>query len=96
VSDTGLTPLMMAVAGGHCEAAKYLLSKGEKINAKQYDGWTVLMHAAAKGDSDTIKFLLEKGAETKPKNTDGKTAAEIARENKHEEMAKLIENSNPP
>lgn len=57
VTDTGLTPLMMAVAGGHSKGDGYLLSKKEDVNAKQPDGWTVLMHAAVTGDMDTIKLL---------------------------------------
>ncbi len=96
VSNTGLTPLMMAVAEGHSQVAEFLLSKGENVNAKQPDGWTVLMHAAVKSDPDTIKLLLTKGADPTATNKDGKTAAEIAEEYKHEEIAKRIKNWSRP
>ena len=54
------------------------------------------MHAAVKSDLDTIKLLLAKGADPAPKNKDGKTAADIAEEYKHGEIATLINHSIPP
>ena len=48
------------------------------------------MHAAFKGDRDTVSVLLNHKANKALRNKDGKTAANIALENGHKEIADLI------
>jgi ankyrin repeat protein len=92
-TDTGLTPLMMASSRGYSEIAASLLAKEADVNAKQPDGWNALMHAAAKGDRATVSLLLAHKADVRAKNRDGNTAAKIAEEYRHQEIAELLNNS---
>lgn len=59
-----ITPLSMAVMGGHIEAIKALLAAGEDINFRSpADGTTVLHFAAESGHVDMINFLVQSGAD---------------------------------
>jgi len=61
----GLTPLMMAVAGGHMEVAKLLITSGTKINATPCRwGLSALGLAAAQGHVPLTELLLQWKADT--------------------------------
>jgi len=92
VTDTGLTPMMMAAAGGHKDVVEYLYSKGDKVNARQSDGWTPLMHAAAANQIEVAKLLLLWGANRDLKTDDGKTASTIAEEERFSELLLVLKN----
>jgi ankyrin repeat protein len=56
-----------------------------------FRGQTALTRAAADGYYPVVKLLLEHGANPCLHRQDGATPVQIARENKHEDVAKLIE-----
>jgi len=56
----------------------------------QKQGYTALMIAAANGFSDGAEALLAAGADTSRRLADGRTAAAIARERGHEDLAKRL------
>ena len=56
----------------------------------QRQGYTALMIAAANGFSDGAEMLLEAGGDRSRKLDDGRTAAAIARERGHQELAKRL------
>jgi ankyrin repeat protein len=60
-----------------------LISQGGQIEVQTDYGDTALMRAARFGHTETVEFLVEKKATILTKNQEGKTAADIARENKH-------------
>lgn len=74
------------------EMVKLLLENGADPNSKfRGDNTTALMRAAENGQIATIRILLDAGASIELKNFDGHTAIDIARRNKHEDVARLLE-----
>src|SRR5262249_11400980 len=63
------TPLMLAAATGHEEAAKTLLASGAELDARSPYG-TPLMFAAMMGQTGMAKFLLARGAGLNPTRND--------------------------
>lgn len=86
-----VTPLHSAVAARHCAIAARLLARGAQPNARQQEGWTPLHGAAHNGDAGTVELLLAHGADPRARHDGGKTAAELAREAGHEEIARALE-----
>lgn len=84
--------LRAAAAANREEALKVLLAGGCDINSKDKDGYTPLMMAAAKGHDDSVRLLLLRKADPDRITWNEKTAAMLARENRHKETAQLIEN----
>ncbi|TAL40247.1 MAG: ankyrin repeat domain-containing protein [Alphaproteobacteria bacterium] len=93
-ANDGLSPLIAAAFNGHGEVVDYLLSKGADVNEtdkRQICGYTALSWAAYHGHAEAAKHLLERGADTSLKNIDGKTARQLAVQQGHPEVAKLID-----
>jgi ankyrin repeat protein len=90
----GFTPLHSAVATDagavDVEIVRMLLDKGAEPNAKSQSGSTPLHTVGFTGDRASLDLLLEHGADAAIKNNDGKTAADIARERGHQEIAERI------
>lgn len=84
-------PLHSAVAGQHLEMARLLLEHGGQVNAAQQDGFTPLHGAAQNGQMEMVELLLAHDADAKISTADGKTAADIAKEYTHDEIAALLE-----
>jgi ankyrin repeat protein len=57
----------------------------------QKQGYTALMISAANGFADGVEALLSAGADRSRKLADGRTAAAIARERGHQELAKRLD-----
>ena len=53
--------------------------------------WTPLHMAAANGQKKAVQFLLEKGANPRIQDEDGYTAADIAGQEGHSDIEKMIE-----
>ena len=86
--------MIYASGEGRTEVVKLFIAKGVDPNAVYEHELTALMWAAGGGHTETVRVLLDAGAKTELKDDRGKTAAEIARELKYDDLAKLIES--PP
>ena len=79
-STHGWTLLMIAAYNAQYEVAKYLLSLGSDINARNYKGTTVIMYAKDgminTNDDKLFYFLLEQGANPYLKDYSGKNLFE--------------------
>ncbi|MCI4407481.1 MAG: ankyrin repeat domain-containing protein [Thermofilum sp.] len=90
--------LFKAAENGDVERVKELLAsvpdfhRMEYVNATPSYGSTPLHYAAYNGHTDFVKLLLENGADPSIKDNSGKTAADLARERGHIEIANMIEN----
>jgi pectate lyase len=59
----GMTPLHLAVQGGHREIVEFLLSQGADVNAKNNEGKTPLELALSERQHDIESLLVEAGAD---------------------------------
>jgi ankyrin repeat protein len=91
---TGYNALMTACAYGKTAVARQLLSHGAYLSIDQrgrHDGRTALWYAASAGNRDMVKLLLrDGGASTGVKDSHGRTAAELAKDYGHNEVADII------
>jgi ankyrin repeat protein len=89
-NPTRVMPLHSAASAGNLEAARFLLEHGAPVNARQQAGWVPIHAAAQNGDRPMVELLLKHRADPKLTNDDGKTAAMVAREKGHEQIAALL------
>jgi ankyrin repeat protein len=92
-NPTQVMPLHSAAAARNLEAARLLLEHGAPgiVNARQQGGWVPIHAAAQNGDRPMVELLLKHHADAKLANDAGKTAATVARETNHEQIAQLLE-----
>ncbi len=85
--------LHAAAAGRRTGKAAYarLVTATGDPDAPQKQGYTALMIAASNGFTAAAEVLLAAGADRSIKLPDGKTAAAIARDRGHGELAKLLD-----
>ncbi|NWX44642.1 ASZ1 protein, partial [Steatornis caripensis] len=81
-----MTPLMYAARKGYPQVVALLVAHGSHINAQDENGYSALIWAAQRGHRSVIFKLLELGADKNLQTKDEKTAAEIAKINKHTEI----------
>jgi ankyrin repeat protein len=86
-----VTPLHSAVEGGDVAMLDLLLAHGAEADPVEFLGATPLHSAAARGSREMVNRLLKAGAGPKKKTSEGKTAADLAREYGHPEIAALLE-----
>ena len=84
-------PLHAAVASRQADSVRALLARGVDVNARQQQGYTPLMGAASAGRADLVDLLLQHGADAGLTNDGGLTAADVARQHHHEELAARLE-----
>jgi ankyrin repeat protein len=90
-NPTKVMPLHSAASVRNLEAARLLLVHGAPPNARQQGGWAPIHAAAQNGDRPMVELLLQHGADPKQANDAGKTAAMVAREKGHHEIAGWLE-----
>ncbi|NXK53536.1 ASZ1 protein, partial [Chauna torquata] len=81
-----MTPLMYAARKGYPHVVGLLVAHGSHINAQDENGYSALIWAAHHGHKSVIFKLLELGADKNLQTKDEKTAAELAKINKHSEV----------
>jgi uncharacterized protein len=91
-NGTGYNALTGAVAGGRADVVDWLLQNGAEANYRYGASFTPLLTAAANGHLEIVKMLLLHGADVQAKTNDGKSAAAIADERKHPEVAEFLRN----
>ncbi|XP_064802200.1 B-cell lymphoma 3 protein homolog isoform X3 [Oncorhynchus masou masou] len=76
----GLTPLHLAVQGGHKELVRMLLDAGADINAMQdiKSGHSPLIHAVENHNMDMVHFLIENDCNVNGQSYSGNTALHSA------------------
>jgi ankyrin repeat protein len=90
-NPTQVMPLHSAASSRNLEAARQLLKGGAPIDVRQQGGWVPLHAAAQNGDRDMVALFLEHKADVLLTNDDGKTAAMVAREKGHTQIAEVLE-----
>lgn len=91
LNPTHVMPLHSAASARNLEAARLLLEYGAPVNARQQAGWVPIHAAAQNGDRAMVGLLLQHGADPGLANDDGKTAAMVARDKGHEQIAALLD-----
>jgi len=86
-NDFWVLPLHSAASGAHAEIVELLLAAGAKPDPRQRHGWTPLHAAAQNNDARSLEALLAAGADPALRNDDGKSAADVARDAGHLELA---------
>ncbi|NXM33436.1 ASZ1 protein, partial [Oxyruncus cristatus] len=85
-----MTALMYAARKGYARVVALLVAHGSHINAQDENGYSALIWAAQHGHRSVILKLLELGADKNLQTKDLKTAAEVAKINKHSEIFSLL------
>lgn len=96
-NPAGVTPLMNAAGLGKKELVELLIKRGANVNAKTNSNYTALMSAAMSGQDEVTTILLDAGADPTVKDTvTGKSAADIAKEKGHKELAQMLVSRGAP
>ena len=86
----GVTPLQSAVAGGHLEIIRLLLTAGASPNVREGGGYTPLHTAAHNGDAEIVRNLIFGGADLEAKSDKKETPLDMARKSGHDEVVNLL------
>jgi uncharacterized protein len=86
----GVMPVHAAATVRDLETMRLLLDRGADANARQQLGYTPLHSVGNNGDAAVADLLLARGADPAAKNDDGKTAADVAEERGHTELAERL------
>jgi ankyrin repeat protein len=86
-NEMRVQPLHSAAAGHQTEICRLLLAGGAEVDARQTGGFTPLHEAALNGDPEMVELFLSAGADPGLTTDDGKTAAVLAEEASHPDVA---------
>jgi ankyrin repeat protein len=91
--ETG-EPIIDAAAAGHFEVVSLLITKGANVNVDDTAGETILGYAAREGAPlHVVRQIVSAGADMTHKDKASKTAAILATEHGHYEIADFLQNS---
>jgi cytohesin len=88
--DGRLSPLHIAAYDGTITIAKMLVSKGAKVDCRDYYACTPLHKAAYKGNIEMVQFLIDNGADINAKNASKVTPLHYACSNGKYETVKYL------
>ena len=89
-NEMRVQPLHSAAAGRQIEICRLLLAAGAEVDARQAGGFTPLHEAAQNGDPEMVELFLSAGADPTLTTDDGRTAADIAEESAHPDVARRL------
>lgn len=90
----GWTPLHLTALTGKAKAAKLLVDNGANVSATDKNAKLTPLHLAAWfGQAELVNVLLAGKADRKMKDELGRTPLDLARENQHPAVVKLLEES---
>ena len=92
----GWSALHYAAAGPEPEFVRLLIEKGAPLDARSPNGTTPLMMAARYGSEASVDLLLARGADPKLRNQRDLTAADFARMDERDSLAKRLESATAP
>jgi len=84
--NQGITALRDAASRGYPDIISELISHGVKVNSITENGRTALHRAACFGEIKAAQALVDFGAAIALKDSDGLTAAELAKQEGHDEL----------
>jgi uncharacterized protein len=90
VDRPGWTPLHYAASSPSAEPVRFLLEGGAAVDARAPNGNTALMLAARYGHELSVELLLGKGADRNLRNERGLNAADYARLDGRESLARRL------
>lgn len=97
---SGRTALHWAAISGHREAAELLVEKGANLMATTSSAMTPMHGAAEGGRVEVIRLFLEKAPSKddlcNARDADGKTPFDLAVQNKHNAVCKLLKEMGDP
>jgi ankyrin repeat protein len=89
-NDLENTPLHAAAAGRHLGVCALLVERGAPLDAQQEGGFAPIHAAAQHGDRALAELLVSHGADVSLATDEGKTAANIAYEFEHDDLADYL------
>jgi len=87
----GWSPVHYAATAPEPDVLKFLLERGAPVDARSPNGSTPLMMAARYGHSVSIELLLARGADPKLRNDRGANAADFARMDGRDAVARRLD-----
>ena len=93
-NENGITLFLYACIKGSKQVIDLLLDLGVNINSVDKDGNTCLHYAVMSNSPRVVKKLLVRGANRELKNIKGQTAYMLAKENKFDNIADILEMKN--
>lgn len=89
-NDFANQPLHAAAAGRHVEVCRVLLAAGADPNAAQHGGYAPLHEVAASGNVELVELFLSAGADPRAVTETGRSAADVAENAGHADVARRL------